>query len=872
MAGSVPSSDNLPLRDALTVPVNERVALTDAVLLVDGRTVTTVGVAIVDNVAVAKPVGELLAQRDTLGVRDGDGDAEPECDAVSELLEHIDALGVRDGDGDAEPARDAASEPLEHAVALGDRDCEPQPLDERVAAALKDAHGDVDPASDAVGKTEALPDARCVREVVAQPVGEGETLELKDAHGDSDPESDAVAHAESDGLTVVLKDAHGESDSESDAVDKSDIDGDAGGEKASDGSANEDGVATIVTDAVLAALRVGGAAVIVTRCVPLMELSGDGERRPDTVRDTDAPAVMTVRVMLGLVVVLRDRVGDGDCDIVADDFATRETVARFDTKDRVGVARGETDSLADTRDDALAHIVTERDRDAVPQLVSELVVVTDAMTLADARAVTTVGVAVADCVKDVQSVCELLAQPDAVSERLEHAVALGDCDAAPQLVGERVALTDAVPLADARTVKTVGVAVASCVKDVQLVGETLVDRDGAKDAEPDSDALGEALAHADTLGVRVGAFDDDPASDAVGEALTHADADNDREAASVLLAQLDAEGVRDGDCVGELLRDGEGEPLPQPDCDGEREYDGVGELERDGCCETLPRVDADGERDADVQPEGVMLARRVMTVREPVADAMPQRVGVRDTLEHALALGDCEGDCVGEFDRDGVRDAEPTAELEPRRDAVKLALGHTDALLVRDDVPQPDDERKGLADAVPLADARTVMTVGDADFVVITVELPVRDTLGHADALVDRDALRDDEPVRDGVRELLLHVEMLGERDGLPDDDPASEAVRDALTHTDALVDAHAVTQADGSGLTVVVEDEHGDSDPERDAVPVADGRRVGVRAPVTVAVLQLVSEALAHAVALCVRVGASDAEPASDAVGDALT
>ena len=137
----------------------------------------------------------------------------------------------------------------------------------------------------------------------------------------------------------------------------------------------------------LAALRVGGSAVFVTRCVPLMELSGDAERPPDTVRDTDAPAVMTVRVMLGLVVVLRDRVGDGDSDIVADDTAVRETVARFDTKERVGVAC----------DEAVVDVKTD----------GELLVH-------------------ADVLRDSNDDGDAEPARDAVSEPLEHAVALGD--------------------------------------------------------------------------------------------------------------------------------------------------------------------------------------------------------------------------------------------------------------------------------------------------------------------------------------------------------------------------------------------------------------------------------------------------------------
>jgi hypothetical protein len=306
--------------------------------------------------------------------------------------------------------------------------------------------------------------------------------------------------------------------------------------------------------------------------------------------------------------------------------------------------------------------------------------------------------------------------------------------------------------------------------------------------------------------LKVGKGDAEPVAERLpraAEALPHAEAE--------------AQGLCDGECVGEREKGGEGEgcaerealrvaPSPPGEAEGppERDDEPLPEAQDEVLGELEPEVLADGEGvyrgepEPEPEPEGAPLPLREPL---PLRDAEPERERAADphslgvTLPERLPKGDCEGEGDAEREAGGEREVEA---LPPE------ALGQPRALPVRLPLPEAQGEAEAVANEVALKEA-----------------LPVVEGVPHCDA----------EAEAQGEAEAVAFAVALRRGEELPVTHAVGVPLRRGEAVTEGEAEGNAERHAErlplGDAVSLRERPPEGDSDAHRDTVPDTEGDRV---------------------------------------------
>ena len=391
------------------------------------------------------------------------------------------------------------------------------------------------------------------------------------------------------------------------------------------------------------------------------------------------------------------------------------------------------------------------------------------------------------------------------------------------------------------------------------------------------EALGEPLAHLDTVGVAeppVGLREEEalgdhvPVAQGVGVDEGHTDA--------VPETVADTEGdpeivaVRGGDAVTELEWEVEGvapavadvvddllaveEPQSVP------EGDGVAVVVWHAV--VVGEMEVHAETVEEELPVGVfLLVGDTDTVAEGEADV--EEHGVEDAVREGVLLVVEEGESVGEAseEADAVGVAEAHADRELEAVPVVLTVPQAD----RDTVVEPDAQNVG--EGVPLEEKHAVIEYvgegveeallhGEAVAEAQGEAEALSEAVGHCDAVVEAelhkvpDCVEDSEA--DTVRDAVWHADAEGDAEMEPERDEVAQVERDAVGQPDW--DGDALTDLEPHPEAVPVEDSEGEGLP---MVRDAEGVRLVVPEP------HSVGEVEALGVALSLPL------PAADAVDD---
>lgn len=668
LVDAVPLREGCDERDTEDDSVAERVEPDDALVATDPH---TLGVVVVEAVMLRLPAAETVEVWEAVLVTSGEKDAETE-----ERLDD-DALLLRDVviDELVVPETEADRDGLVLELGVRETVDEPDAVEQCDVELLRDSEPESLGDADTVG----------VRDPVAV------TEELREARGDGDDDLDAVE--ENDGRAEAdTRDAEGESDADGDLDGVADVDAlrvlagllvaHAELDKAPEKEDEPEGLGLELED-----LESDRSDVTDADAEPLADVDGDklsaadvepeplGEGEAlderEAAEDMEAERLPpTLRDALGEVLELRldDTVAvqerDGADDLDGDADAVEET---------------DVDELRDT--DAQRDGDTDADTDADTRGDDVELPVAEAHAEGD-------GVVEGERLGLTEAVPEELLQGDGeddgerVPERLAHVVADADGEREPVrlplglLLPEECALKVVDTVGDAELVKvadsdreagnpervTVWLAVSKCVADASALPLRLPDAEfdthGEALLEPveDSDACALAVMDVDA----VDDSDADGQRETVDEEVKVTGADPERVALPLRELDCEPEGLPDGFPERDGERVADMEPVDDPVCDGDPERrkvrvcDALTEpvLQREAVAETL------GVRDPDVDPEG-LLDLLGEAVAEGVREAQP------DAELDSTALAERRTERLKDTAAENVKDTEPVRESEP---------------------------------------------------------------------------------------------------------------------------------------------------------------------------------------------------------------